>query len=130
LDKPHILDVGCGSGVQKFELARLSKGTVGGIDFDQCLINKLNSKIDREDLSNRVKTKKCLMLNLNFADERFDVIWTEAVIKAIGLENGLKDWGRMLKPKSFFVVYDEIKTLLIELKNPNLGYKRVNHFFA
>ena len=77
LEKPRILDVGCGSGVPTIELAKLSKGKVIGIDIDQTLLNELNRKIEREDLSNRVTTRKCSLFDMDFPDESFDIIWTE-----------------------------------------------------
>jgi len=36
LDKPRVLDVGCGSGVPTMELARLSNGQIIGLDINQC----------------------------------------------------------------------------------------------
>ena len=35
LDKPRILDIGCGSGIPTIEIARLSKGEIIGIDIHQ-----------------------------------------------------------------------------------------------
>lgn len=50
LDKPRILDVGCGSGVPTIALAKLGKGEVVGLDMDQTLLDELNRKIEREGL--------------------------------------------------------------------------------
>ena len=57
LDKPRILDVGCGSGVPTIELAILSRGKIVGIDIDQSLLDELDRKIEREGLSNRVESR-------------------------------------------------------------------------
>jgi len=48
LEKPHILDIGCGSGVPTIELAKLSNGEIIGIDINQSLLDKLNRKIEEE----------------------------------------------------------------------------------
>jgi len=45
LDKPRILDMGCGSRVTTLELARLSKGEITGIDIDQCSLYRLTRRI-------------------------------------------------------------------------------------
>ena len=37
LEKPRILDVGCGSGIPTLELAKLSEGEIMGIDINQSL---------------------------------------------------------------------------------------------
>jgi len=128
-DEPHILDVGCGSGVPTIELARLSKGEVVGIDSNQSLLDELNSKIEREGLSKRVETIKCSMFKLDFPDENFEIIWVEGSIWAIGFEKGLKKWRRLLKPKGILVVHDLIKNVSNKLeKIPSFGYKLTNHF--
>ncbi|MCW3978097.1 MAG: methyltransferase domain-containing protein [Candidatus Bathyarchaeota archaeon] len=127
LDKPRILDVGCGSGVPTIELARLSKGEVIGIDIDQSRLDKLNRKIEREDLSNRVETRKCSMFEIDFPDESFDVIWAEGSISVIGFERGLKEWRRILKPGGFLVVQAKTGKMSNKLKKiPSFGYKLLN----
>ena len=129
LDKPRILDVGCGSGVPTIELAKLSKGTVVGIDVDQSLLDELNRKIEREDLSDRVETRKCSMLKLGFPDESFEIIWVEAAIRAIGFEEGLREWRQLLKPDGFMIVHEEARTVSNKLeKMPSLGYELMNHY--
>lgn len=129
LDKPRILDVGCGSGVPTIALAKLSKGEVVGLDIDQTLLDELNRKIEREDLSRRVETRKCSMFNVDFPDESFDVIWAEGSISVIGFERGLKEWRRLLKPGGFMVVHAETRKILDKLKRiPSFGYNLLNHF--
>ena len=47
MDKPRILDIGCGSGVPTLELARLSHGEVMGIDIDQPALDEFAGKIKK-----------------------------------------------------------------------------------
>ena len=129
IEKPRILDVGCGSGVPTIELSKLSDGEIIGIDINQSLLIKLNRRIKEEGLLNLVKTMKHSLLNIAFPDESFDIIWAEGVIWIIGLEKGLEEWKRLLKPNGFLVVHDEIKTVSGKLKKiPSCGYKLINHF--
>ena len=129
LEKPRILDVGCGSGVPTIELAKLSDGEIIGIDINQSLLDKLNRRIEEEGISNRVKTMKHSLLDMDFSDESFDIIWAEGSIWIIGFEKGLREWRRLLKPNGFLVVHDEVKTMSNKLKKiPSCGYKLINHF--
>lgn len=41
LDNPRIMDVGCGTGVVTIELARLSGGSIVGVDTDKLALDKL-----------------------------------------------------------------------------------------
>ena len=129
LEKPHILDVGCGSGLPTIELAKLSDGEIIGIDIDQFELDKLNRKIEEEGFSSRVKTMKCSLFKIDFPDESFDIIWAEGSIWIIGLEKGLKEWYRLLKPHGFLVVHDAINMVSNKLeKISGWGYKLIDHF--
>jgi len=107
--KPHILDVGCGSGVPTIELAKISDGHVIGIDIDVTSLDLLRRKIKETGLNNRVSVIKGSMLTMDFPGESFDIIWTEGSIFVIGFENGIKKWRRFLKPNGFLVIHDENK---------------------
>ena len=107
MDKPRILDVGCGSGVGTVELARLSNGEIIGLDIDQSVLDRLTRKIEKADLSDRVKTLNCSIFDMEFPDESFDIIWSEGSIFVIGFERGLQEWRRFLKPGGFMVIHDE-----------------------
>jgi len=39
MEKPRILDLGCGSGVPTLELSRLSQGQIVAVDIDQFQID-------------------------------------------------------------------------------------------
>ena len=122
-ERPRILDIGCGSGVPTLELAKLSNGEIVGIDVDQSLLDKLNRKIEKEGFSNRVKTRKCSLFEIDFPDESFDIIWAEGSISTISFERGLREWRRLLKPSGFLVVHGDIKNMSNKLRNiPDCGY--------
>lgn len=129
LDKPRILDIGCGSGVPTMELAKLSDGEIIGIDIDQKSLDKLKKKIEKEGLANRVKAIKCSLLDIKFPDNSFDIIWAEGTLTTLGVESSLKSWNRLLKSNGFLVVHDEIKHFFEQRhKVDRCGYKFVEHF--
>ena len=48
LNNPNILDIGCGPGIPTIHLAKISKGTVIGIDIHQPYLEDLKKKIIKE----------------------------------------------------------------------------------
>lgn len=129
LDRPRILDIGCGRGVPTLELARLSSGQVIGLDIDEISLNECARKIKQEGLSKRVKTARCSMQDMDFPCETFDIIWAEGSIGTVGLERGLREWRRFLKPNRFLVVHDDSVDLDKKLKTiPASGYRLLRHF--
>ena len=106
LDRPRILDIGCGSGVPTMDLARLSNGEIVGLDINQPLLDRLARKIKKAGLSDRVRIVKCSMFDIDCPDESFDIIWAEGSTFIIGFERALKEWRRFLKPKRFLVAHE------------------------
>jgi ubiquinone/menaquinone biosynthesis C-methylase UbiE len=109
LDNPHILDVGCGTGVPTMELARLCNGQIVGVDIDLPSLDTFTKKIEEAELSDRVRIVACSLFELDFPDETFDIIWSEGSIYTIGFGRGLTEWRRFIRPKGFLVVHDESK---------------------
>ena len=129
LEKPRILDIGCGSGVPTMELARLCKGEIIGIDIDQVLLDCLSRKIEQEGLTNRVKAIKCSLVDIKFPDNSFDIIWAEGSVTTLGVERSLRGWNRLIKPNGFLVIHDEIKHFFKKRhKVASCGYKIIEHF--
>ena len=129
LDKPRVLDVGCGSGVPTMELARLSNGQIIGLDVNQPLLDRLMRKVEKAGLLDRVKAVKCSMFDMHFPDESFDIIWAEGSISVIGFKRGLKEWRRLLKPNGFLVVHDETGNITEKLERiSSCGYDLLQYF--
>jgi len=129
IDNPQILDVGCGSGIPAIELAQLSNAMIIGIDIDQEALKKFNEKIKKFNLSDHVKTINCSLLDMDFPNENFDIIWAEGVMPFIGFERALKEWHRMLKKNGFIVVHDDLSDKEKKLKIiPKYGYKLIDYF--
>jgi ubiquinone/menaquinone biosynthesis C-methylase UbiE len=129
LDKPRILDIGCGSGVPTMELARLGQGEVIGIDIDKSDLDKLKKKIREAGLSDRVQAVNCSILDMAFPDESFDIIWSEGSIFVVGFKRGIQDWKRFLKPGGFVVIHDEKGDVEEKLRQiSKCGYKLLGYF--
>jgi len=129
LDNPQILDIGCGTGVPTLELAKLSNGQITGLDISQPDLDELQRKIEAVGLSNHVKTVKSSLFEMDFPDDSLDIIWAEGSIFVIGFERGLKAWRRLLKPKGFLVVHDEIGNLQKKLEQiSRCGYALLGQF--
>ncbi len=106
MNRPFILDVGCGSGVPTMELAKLSDGYITALDINQDFLDELAIKIEREGLFNRITIIKRSIFNMDFPEGSFDIIWAEGSIWIIGFEKGLRTWRRFLKQNGFLVVHD------------------------
>jgi len=129
LDKPRILDIGCGSGVPTMELARLGQGEVIGIDIDQPALDKLTKKVREAGFSDRVQAVNCSILDMVFPDEGFDIIWSEGSIFVIGFKRGIQEWKRFLKPKGFMVIHDEKGNVQEKLEQiSKCGYRLLGYF--
>lgn len=129
LNNPKILDVGCGSGIPTLELARLSHGEILGIDIDQPALDKFARKIKEAGLTDQVQAVNCSIFDMDFADESFDIIWSEGSISAIGFKRGLREWRRFLKPGGFMVVHDEQGNVKEKLEQiSDCGYELLGYF--
>ncbi len=129
MEKPCILDIGCGSGVATMELARLTNGQILGLDIDQRSLDELNRKVKKAGLSDRVETVKCSMFEMDLPDESFDIIWAEGSIFVIGFRRGLVQWRRLLKRNGFLIVHDAIENATSKLEQiGHCGYEFLGRF--
>lgn len=129
LQKPRILDIGCGTGVVTLELARLSNGRVVGIDTDQAALDKLNVKIEQARLLNRIKTLNCSMRDMRFPDGSFDIIWSEGAIFVIGFEEALNEWRRFIRLEGYLVLHARLGSIEQRVAMiPTLEYRFIDKF--
>jgi ubiquinone/menaquinone biosynthesis C-methylase UbiE len=106
INQPIILDIGCGSGVPTIELAGLCNGKVIGLDIDAGALEELQKRAVELGISDRVRTVRSSMLEMDFPDEQFDIVWSEGATWPIGFSKALGDWRRLLKPRGYMVIHD------------------------
>ena len=129
MDKPRILDIGCGSGTPTIELSRLCNGEIVGIDIDQEALDEFARKIEKQGLSDRIKAMNQSIYNTNFPNESFDILWDEGAVHIVNPKRALKECQRILKPGGFFVLGEAIKWLNnVSQKFPKFGFKLVDKF--
>ncbi len=108
LDRPRILDAGCGRGDVAIELARLGGGEVIGIDIGGEALCKFEKRIGEEGLEKRVHAVHGSMLEMPFSPDSFDVVWAEGSLHIIGIEKGLKALHGFIKPGGFLVAHEMV----------------------
>ncbi len=129
MERPRILDIGCGSGIPTLELARISGGQVIAIDTDVVQLARLEKKIKNAGLSDRVKVINCSMLNLDLPEGSFDIIWAEGSIAVIGFEKGIREWSRLIRDGGYLIIHDDLSGLKEKMEQiPRCDYELINHF--
>lgn len=103
-DPLKIADIGCGTGASTLLLARLLEAKITAVDFIPAFLEVLEGRAKKFGLSKKITTLCCSMDNLPFANEEYDVIWSEGAIYNIGFEKGVSDWNRYLKVGGLLVV--------------------------
>ncbi len=110
-DELIILDIGCGHGMQTIELARISKAKIIAIDIYQPFLDILRKKAIEEGFYKRIITSNQSMLDMNFKNNMFDIIWSEGALYFMGFQNGLKRCNQILKNNGYLVVTEAVLLL-------------------
>lgn len=100
-DKPEVLDIACGCGMQTLILARELKTKIIAIDNHRPVLERLNLAAAQKGL--KVETREMSMIDMPFDKERFDLLWAEGAIFIIGLMRGMKDFKTYLKHRGYLV---------------------------
>jgi len=108
-DRPRILDIGCGSGLQTIELARLGQGEVVGFDPDEAALSRLRQRVEQAGLSSRIQVVQASMYDTGFDDAGFDILWEEGVLHLLDSSLSLPECRRLLKPDGFLVMHETLE---------------------
>jgi len=99
-----IADIGCGTGASTIVLAKTLDAYITAVDFLPEFLDEIQSRANDHGVADRVITLNCSMDALPFAEEEFDVIWSEGTVYNMGFEAGVSAWYRFLKPGGKLVV--------------------------
>jgi SAM-dependent methyltransferase len=148
-ERPRILDLGCGPGVQTVDLLNLSGGHVLALDFLPIMIERTQARAEAAAVSGRLEILEQDMKQMVFSPASFDVIWSEGAIYNLGFENGLRKIKPFVRPGGYVAVseavwlrsdppaplvafwqqYPEIGSVQSKLDVcDRLGYQQVGHF--
>ncbi|GAK86437.1 transcriptional regulator MerR family [Vibrio ponticus] len=99
-----VLEIGCGLGIATKLLAQHSDAHITAIDNDQEAISALQTQFSAE--ADKVKFECASMTDLPYAEQSFDLIWSEGSAYIMGVNNAFKQWRPLLKDGGVLVLSD------------------------
>ncbi len=129
MDRPAILDAGCGTGVPTICLAQMSNGTVIGVDTDSIALEKLEVKIREMNLSPRITAVNCPIEKMPFEKRTFNIVWAEGSIAHIDFANALKVLGKYINAGGFLVIHDDAANYMKKIKSIEPSEFKIHGFF-
>ena len=97
-------DIGCGTGAAALVLAEELGTTVTAVDLFRPFLDRLEFRAAEIGLAGRIRTVEASMDALPFADESFDLIWSEGAVYVMGFAEGVRAWRRFLPIGGYLVV--------------------------
>ena len=105
---PRILDIGCGQGMQTIELAKMTKGTILALDSHQPFLDILMKNAHKEGVEKQIHPMNHSMMEMDFKNNSFDVIWSEGALYIMGFQNGLRKCHELLKTQGYLAVTEAV----------------------
>lgn len=103
-EKPDIVDIGCGPGMQTVALAKATNANITAVDFNREYLKELQERAESESVSQFIKTLLQDMNELSFKPKSFDLVWAEGSAYIIGFKNALDAWKQLLKTGGFIAL--------------------------
>ncbi|QGH35900.1 methyltransferase domain-containing protein [Gracilibacillus salitolerans] len=99
----NILDIGAGTGYITIPAAKIVDGLVYALDIDSKMLDFVNSKANKENITN-VKTLKASMDDIPLNDTSIDIVLASIVLHEVkDLSTSLNQMKRVLKSGGYFV---------------------------
>jgi len=109
IEKPKILDIGCGTGVPAIWLAENHSAIITAIDTDNKSLTWLQEKILNTNLEKQITTLNISFFDLKSYRDYFDIILAEGFFNVVGFERGFTHAYEMLGNERYFIIHDEYK---------------------
>jgi SAM-dependent methyltransferase len=103
-EKPDILDVGCGPGMQTVALARATNGALTAVDFHEPFLDQLRENAVAAGVRERIHVMRGDMADLPFGPDSFDLIWSEGAAYIMGITEAFTAWQEFVRPGGYVVV--------------------------
>jgi len=108
IERPLILDIGCGTGVTTLTLADVYNGNIYAVDSNKKSLSRLEEKIKGLNLTDRITAIHSSVFDLKFTDVKFNIVLAEGLLNVIGFEKGILIANRFIKDNGYFIIHDEI----------------------
>jgi len=100
-DKPTVLDIGCGPGMQTMTLAEACSGRIIAVDTCDEYLDELHKRARQADVADRVDVVNGDMAKLSLSEDSFDLIWCEGAAYIMGVPTALECWRPLLRDKGY-----------------------------
>lgn len=100
----HVADIGCGTGSQTITLAENCEALFTGVDMVPDFIEVFNTRVKDAGLEGRVSGVTGDALDLPFAKQELDLMWSEGMIDSTGFEKTLTYWNDFIKDGGYIAV--------------------------
>jgi len=108
-EHPLVLDVGCGSGMQTIDLARLSHNTrITAVDVHAPYLFDLRTRAASAGVAARINPVQASMDTLPFPVGSFDLLWAEGSIFIMGVEHGITAWKKFIRPGGYLAFTESV----------------------
>jgi SAM-dependent methyltransferase len=94
----QVLDVGCGVATTAVEIARRHQAQVTAVDIAPLMLERAEANVAAAQLADRVSVAHGDILELNYADDTFDVVIAEAVTMFVDRGRAAAELARVTRP--------------------------------
>ena len=106
---PAILDIGCGSGMQTIDLARLSpEAYITVVDVHAPFLFDVRMRAVAAGILARINVVCATMDTLPFTSGSFDLLWAEGSIFIMGVERGITEWKKFMRPGGYLAFTEAV----------------------
>jgi SAM-dependent methyltransferase len=104
-ERPVVLDIGCGPGMQTVTLSQtLTDAHITALDLHQSFLHELKARVNTARVANRIDILVADMHALPFSHQSFDLIWVEGAAYIMGFEKALIAWKPLLKTEGYIAM--------------------------